>query len=38
MTPEGIVSKDTFFPSTYYLVSVNEKYHREYAQTPAEWD
>jgi hydroxymethylglutaryl-CoA synthase len=36
MTPEGEVSPRTIFPRTFYLVSVNEKHHRVYAQTPAE--
>ena len=36
MTPEGIVSPTTMFPRTFYLVSVNDKHHRVYAQTPDE--
>lgn len=33
MTPDGIVSDKTMFPKTFYLVSVNDKHHRVYAQT-----
>lgn len=39
MLPEGVVSPRTIFPRTFYLVDVNDKHHRVYAQTPdeSEW-
>lgn len=39
MTPDGVVSPSTVFPRTFYLVSVNDRHHRVYAQTPdeSEW-
>lgn len=31
MLPEGEVSARSIEPGTYYLLSVNERHHREYA-------